>query len=87
MISFLLNGSWKVWDTQSFGPSLAADDKKLEFASSSSSRALLKGLLGFFARFRLNCVGDKLLLLLEMAAILKQDPPRCSFKEESAFYL
>jgi hypothetical protein len=34
MISFLLNGSWKVWDTQSFGPSLAVDDKKLEFASS-----------------------------------------------------
>jgi hypothetical protein len=51
---------------------------------------LLKGLLGFFARFRLNCVGDKLLpllLLLGMAAILKQDPPRCSFKEESTFYL
>jgi hypothetical protein len=34
MISFLLNGSWKVWDTLSFGPSLAADDEKLEFASS-----------------------------------------------------
>ncbi len=29
-----VGGSWKVWDTLSFGPSLAADDKKLEFASS-----------------------------------------------------